>query len=226
MLPPVQETLDRRRNERANDVRIAHEQILMDDDAVADNVDADVGEPQDAGFFLAEDFDARHVTGGVTAKCIALAADEGRTESRRVNVDDVDLGRVDTGTFDESRPLLEYRAARVHGDGFAFEVLRSLDGGFGKHHDGGWPAPENAADGLDGHPFGDAIANHKAVRKTNLCSLAGNQLRSATGTLARADRNVEPGLAKESLLVRDHEADVGAFVKPVQRHRHRLERIR
>jgi len=75
MLSRVDEALDRWRNERAHEVGIALEQVLMHDDAVADHGDTGIGEPENAHLLFAADFDARHIAEYVTTNGIDLTAE-------------------------------------------------------------------------------------------------------------------------------------------------------
>ena len=122
--------------------------------------------------------------------------------------------------------MLELAAARDHRQRSAFEILRRLDRRIVEHHDGGRVAAKNAADGLDLHALGDAVACRIAVGKADLRRLVGDQLGGVAGALAGGDRDIEAGVAIEALIVCDEEAEVRAFIDPIERHGHRLERHR
>ena len=56
VLPCVKETLDRGRHKLAQQVGIALDQIVVRDDAVGDNVDAGIGEPEQTRFAFCHEF--------------------------------------------------------------------------------------------------------------------------------------------------------------------------
>ncbi len=219
VLAPIQEALEACRDEGFDQGGILLDQVVVDHDAVADDVDAAVGVPEHAGLLVAADFHRRNLPLGEAGNRRDLARYQRRRGAGRIDADDPDLAGVDTAALREGRPLLELGRPWGERDAFSFQVLRGLDVGIGEHDHRGRIAPVDAGDGPDAHALGDAVADHEAVRIAELGRLAGDQLGGAARALAGPDVDVEAGLGIEALVLRHHETGIRPLEHPIEAQR-------
>ena len=199
---PIDKSFQDREDKSPDELGVLLDQVVMDDDAVADRVDAAVGEPEHARLVVAADLHARHIALGEAGDGGDLPGDQRGRAASGIDVGDPDLAGIEAAALHESGPLLKLGRAGRDGNGFALEVLRRLDVGVREHDYRGRIAPVDAGDGPDAHALRDAVADHKAVRKSELRRLAGDELRGAAGTLARTEVDVEAGLLVVALVLR------------------------
>src|ERR1700730_4743058 len=101
----MQKSLEGGGDEPPNELGFLFDQIVMDDDAVADRRDAAIGIPEDSRLGAAADLHARDLTERVASDGGDLPGDQRRRAAGGIDVDDANLAGVETAAAHEGRPL-------------------------------------------------------------------------------------------------------------------------
>src|SRR5262249_15136709 len=137
ILSPVQKSFEAGSDEIPDQFGILFDQIVVNDDTVADRGDAAVRIPEDTRFRVAANFHAWDLAQCVAGNGRNLPRYQRRRAPRGIDIDDTNFAGIEHATLYESRPLLEWGGPSRNSDGLALEVLRRLDVGVGKDDDRG-----------------------------------------------------------------------------------------
>ena len=214
-----------RRDELPVQVRIGGDLLVARDDRQADRRHADVA-VEDVVDLEAAVAQLHRLEVGAAQDRVDLLLEQRADERRRIDVDDVELRRVDVVGGEDRVQQRRLRGARLHGDALADQVGGLPDARVFERDDREAVGLQDRRDDLHRRVLRAELHRRRRVGETDVGLAGGDELRGGARAAALLDRQVDAGLLVEAELLRVHEAGLRTAGKEVERQLHRLGRLR